>query len=51
MKVHGGRERKLCIFVVYDSTRVSVIDSSYGKLKEDVLRRKGLHFLEILMLE
>ena len=46
---------KLCICYVYmhtDSTSVSVIDSSYEKLKKDMLsRREGLHFLEVLMLE
>ena len=47
MKVCGGRGREAlyicCVYMPTDSTGVPVIDSSYGKLKEDVLsfKQKG----------
>ena len=47
MKVHGGRGRDAlyicCVYMPTDSTSVPVIDSSYEKLKEDVLsfKQKG----------
>ena len=47
MKVRGGRGREAlyicCVYMPTDSTSVPVIDSSYGKLKEDVLsfKQKG----------
>ena len=47
VKVRGGRGREAlyicCVYMPTDSTSVSVIDSSYEKLKEDVLsfKQKG----------
>ena len=47
MKVRGGRGREVlyicCVYMPTDSTSVPVIDSSYEKLKEDVLsfKQKG----------
>ena len=37
MKVHGGEALYICVYMLTDSSSVTVTDSVYEQFKEDVL--------------